>query len=73
MSLWPHRRLRVDSIWRTRATCSRHSTLAIVGCQDGRYDAIVTAPVQKSVINDAGVPFSGHTEYLAEHTGTPAS
>lgn len=43
---------------------------AIVGCQDGRYDAIVTAPVQKSVINDAGVPFSGHTEYLAEHTGT---
>ena len=43
---------------------------AIAGCQDGRYDAIVTAPVQKSVINDAGVPFSGHTEYLAEHTGT---
>jgi 4-hydroxythreonine-4-phosphate dehydrogenase len=32
---------------------------------------MVTAPVQKSVINDAGVPFSGHTEYLAERTGTP--
>jgi len=43
---------------------------AIAGCQDGRYDAIVTAPVQKSVINDAGVSFSGHTEYLAERTGT---
>ncbi|HEX2494198.1 MAG TPA: 4-hydroxythreonine-4-phosphate dehydrogenase PdxA, partial [Steroidobacter sp.] len=32
-------------------------------------DAMVTAPVQKSVINDAGIPFSGHTEYLAERTG----
>jgi 4-hydroxythreonine-4-phosphate dehydrogenase len=30
---------------------------------------MVTAPVQKSIINDAGVPFSGHTEYLAERTG----
>ena len=43
---------------------------AVAGCQDGRYDAVVTAPVQKSVINDAGVSFSGHTEYLAERTGT---
>jgi 4-hydroxythreonine-4-phosphate dehydrogenase len=39
---------------------------AVRGCLDGEYDAIVTAPVQKSVINDAGVPFTGHTEYLAE-------
>jgi 4-hydroxythreonine-4-phosphate dehydrogenase len=39
------------------------------GCMAGEFDAMVTAPVQKSVINDAGVPFSGHTEYLAEHTG----
>lgn len=39
------------------------------GCLSGRYDAMVTAPVQKSVINDAGVPFSGHTEYLAERCG----
>lgn len=38
---------------------------AIDGCVDGRYAAMVTAPVQKSIINDAGVPFSGHTEYLA--------
>lgn len=42
---------------------------AIAGCQSGEFDAMVTAPVQKSIINDAGVPFSGHTEYLAEHTG----
>ena len=34
------------------------------------FDAMVTAPVQKSVINDAGIPFSGHTEYLAEATDT---
>jgi len=34
-----------------------------------RYAAMVTAPVQKSTINDAGVPFTGHTEYLAERAG----
>lgn len=42
---------------------------AAQGCLTGEFDAMVTAPVQKSVINDAGVPFSGHTEYLAERTG----
>lgn len=36
------------------------------GCVAGRYDAIVTAPLQKASINDAGVPFSGHTEFFAE-------
>ena len=41
----------------------------IEGALDGDFDALVTAPVQKSVIADAGVPFTGHTEYLAEHTG----
>jgi 4-hydroxythreonine-4-phosphate dehydrogenase len=39
---------------------------AIRGCLAGEYDAMVTAPVQKSVINDAGIAFTGHTEYLAE-------
>lgn len=39
------------------------------GCLDGRFDALVTAPVQKSVINDAGIPFTGHTEFLAELAG----
>ncbi len=43
---------------------------AIAGCLAGEYDAMVTAPVHKGVINDAGVPFTGHTEYLAEHTQT---
>ncbi len=41
---------------------------AVEGCLRGEYDAMVTAPVQKSVINDAGIPFTGHTEYLAERT-----
>jgi 4-hydroxythreonine-4-phosphate dehydrogenase len=45
--------------------------LAIEGVQAGWFDAIVTAPLQKSTINDAGVAFSGHTEYLAGKTGTP--
>lgn len=39
---------------------------AIDGCLRGRYRAMVTAPVQKSVINDGGVPFTGHTEYLQD-------
>ncbi len=45
--------------------------IAIEGAQRRWFDAIVTAPLQKSVINDAGVPFTGHTEYLAEKTATP--
>jgi 4-hydroxythreonine-4-phosphate dehydrogenase len=44
---------------------------AIDGCAAGEFAAMVTAPVQKSVINDAGVPFTGHTEYLAERTHSP--
>lgn len=41
------------------------------GCTDGSFAAMVTAPVHKGVINDAGVPFSGHTEFLAALTSTP--
>jgi 4-hydroxythreonine-4-phosphate dehydrogenase len=44
---------------------------AIRGCLAGEFDAMVTAPVQKSVINDAGIAFTGHTEYLAEHARAP--
>jgi 4-hydroxythreonine-4-phosphate dehydrogenase len=44
---------------------------AIRGCLEGEFAAMVTAPVQKSVINDAGIAFTGHTEYLAERAGTP--
>jgi 4-hydroxythreonine-4-phosphate dehydrogenase len=43
---------------------------AIDGCRRGEYQAMVTAPVQKSIINDAGIAFTGHTEYLAEKTAS---
>ncbi len=46
-------------------------TTAVKGCQDGLFDAMITAPVHKGVINDSGIPFSGHTELLAELTHTP--
>ena len=39
------------------------------GCLAGEFDAMVTAPVHKGVVNDAGIPFTGHTEYLAGRTG----
>lgn len=39
------------------------------GCLRGEFDAVVTAPVQKSVINDAGVAFSGHTEFFQAKAG----
>jgi 4-hydroxythreonine-4-phosphate dehydrogenase len=42
---------------------------AIAGCKTGEFAALVTAPVHKGVINDAGTAFIGHTEYLAERTG----
>jgi len=44
---------------------------SIAGALTGEFDAIVTAPLQKSIINDAGFAFTGHTEYSAEKTGTP--
>jgi 4-hydroxythreonine-4-phosphate dehydrogenase len=43
---------------------------AIDGCVAGDFAALVTGPVHKSVINDAGIAFSGHTEYLADKTAT---
>ncbi|NOT68245.1 MAG: 4-hydroxythreonine-4-phosphate dehydrogenase PdxA [Methylophilaceae bacterium] len=45
-------------------------TYAAQGCLNGTFDAIVTAPVHKGIINDAGVAFTGHTEFLAELTNT---
>jgi 4-hydroxythreonine-4-phosphate dehydrogenase len=44
--------------------------LAVSACRDGTFSGLVTAPLQKSVINDAGIPFSGHTEFLADLTAT---
>ncbi len=45
-------------------------TRAAQGCGSGEFAGMVTAPVHKGVINDAGVPFTGHTEFLAELTNT---
>ena len=44
---------------------------AIMGCINHEFSAMVTAPVHKGIINDAGIAFTGHTEYLAARTNTP--
>jgi 4-hydroxythreonine-4-phosphate dehydrogenase len=44
---------------------------AVEGCRRGVFAGLVTGPIQKSTINDAGIPFSGHTEFLAELLGCP--
>ena len=41
---------------------------AAQGCLDGTYHAMVTAPVHKGIINEAGIPFTGHTEFLEDYT-----
>lgn len=45
-------------------------TIASQGNMDDTFDAVVTGPVHKGIINQAGVPFSGHTEFFANHTNT---
>ncbi len=45
--------------------------VAALGCVNKAFNAMVTAPVHKGIINDAGIVFSGHTEFLAELTNTP--
>src|SRR5688572_1503387 len=47
-------------------------TLKIAGeaCLQGQFGALVTGPVHKGVIQDAGITFSGHTEFFAKHTHT---
>jgi 4-hydroxythreonine-4-phosphate dehydrogenase len=45
-------------------------TIATQACQEGLFDAVVTAPVHKAIINQANIPFTGHTEFLAELTHT---
>ena len=42
---------------------------AVAGCQRGEFDALVTGPVQKGILNDAGIAFTGHTEILAKLSG----
>jgi 4-hydroxythreonine-4-phosphate dehydrogenase len=60
-------RLEVTNVGQVLALIDR----AVDGCLAGEFAALVTAPVQKSLINEAGVPFSGHTEYIAERTHAP--
>jgi 4-hydroxythreonine-4-phosphate dehydrogenase len=53
-----------------------HSVLSLLAhgcdaCATGAFAALVTAPVQKSVMLDAGIPFTGHTEFFAARTHTP--
>ena len=43
---------------------------ALKGCMDEMFDAMVTAPIHKGIINEAGINFSGHTEFLAEQSNT---
>jgi 4-hydroxythreonine-4-phosphate dehydrogenase len=43
---------------------------AVAGCENGEFSALVTGPMHKGIINEAGIPFTGHTEYLAELTHT---
>ncbi|MGI9200067.1 MAG: 4-hydroxythreonine-4-phosphate dehydrogenase PdxA [Woeseiaceae bacterium] len=45
--------------------------LAVDGCLQNKFSALVTGPLQKSIINDAGVPFTGHTEFLAAACDVP--
>lgn len=45
---------------------------AVEGCCNGEFDGVVTAPVHKGVINDAGIAFTGHTEYLSQLTNSQA-
>jgi 4-hydroxythreonine-4-phosphate dehydrogenase len=54
---------------------SRYVTETLIrateGCTTGEFSAMVTAPLHKGIINEAGIPFTGHTEFLAELTHTP--
>ena len=68
-------RLESPAVCGTLNTANARSLLdgikrAVSGCQSGEFSGLVTAPLQKSVINDAGIEFSGHTEYLANLTST---
>ena len=42
---------------------------AVTACLAGKFSALVTAPVHKGIINQAGIAFSGHTEFLADQCG----
>jgi len=75
VEIW-HQPLSVPVVAGAPDPTNAHAVLAMLqhatdACATGAFAALVTAPVQKSVLMDAGIPFSGHTEYLAERTHTP--
>ena len=55
---------------RNSAYVLRTLEVAADACRSGTYDAMTTGPVNKAIINEAGIPFTGHTEFLAARTGT---
>ena len=55
---------------RNSASVLRILEAAADGCLNGTFDAMVTTPIHKAIINDAGYAFTGHTEFLAERTGS---
>ncbi len=51
--------------WRNASYVIDSITTAVAACQSGQFDALITGPVSKAVIADAGMDFSGHTEFIA--------
>ena len=74
IEIW-HRPLAVSVVPGRPDPTNAHAVLDMLrdatdACATGTLDALVTAPVQKSTIQDAGIPFTGHTEFLAARTHT---
>lgn len=73
LQVWPvkcHRRPVCGELDKANASTVLDAlTKGVQGCLEGRFDALVTAPVHKGVINEAGFGFTGHTEYIAQITG----
>lgn len=75
IAVW-HRPLTAPVVPGELNPANAHAVLATLqsatgGCLAGTFAAVVTAPVHKGVINDAGIPFTGHTEFFAEASATP--
>jgi 4-hydroxythreonine-4-phosphate dehydrogenase len=73
LDVWPTRQPALDTCGHLDAANVPYVLETIAegtrACLSGRFDALVTAPVHKGIINDAGFTFSGHTEFIAEMTG----
>jgi len=74
LRVWPHTMPRPDVCGKpdpaNASSLLSGLRLAVQACQDGLFGGLITAPLQKSTINDSGTAFFGHTEYLAELTDT---